>query len=277
MVTVSIIVRTLNRNLLLKRTIQSIRSQTYRDWEIIVVNNGGDKDELEETLQDDVVLMRDKLKIIHMNKSEYMEVATNVGIKNSIGEYITLLDDDDTWDPSFLEKCVAKLEMPNIYGVATRTSLIYEVVQDRDVRFISLEKFNGNLKNVSLYKLARRNLFTTNSFMYKRSLLNEIGYYREDLPVLGDWEFNLRFRLNYPIYVIPEYLANYHKRLPQDKIGSLNNTQIKLHLQYDKKLRYNYLSKGFRGEIPFCFGLLIFFYMYLNFSFRGLKKMIGRG
>jgi hypothetical protein len=110
--------------------------------------------------------------------------------------------------------------------------------------------------------------------MYKRELLDEIGLYREDLPVLGDWEFNLRFALRFKIHVIPESLAYYHKRIQTDNKAIFSNTQFEDHLYYDRKLRKEYLMKGFRGEIPFYFGALIYSYLHINRLLRMIKKIL---
>lgn len=65
--------------------------------------------------------------------------------------------------------------------------------------------------------------------------MDEIGYYREDFPVLGDWEFNLRFLEKYDIFVIPEELAYNHHRV-EIKEGAYSNT---IRGEFDKHIFYN--------------------------------------
>lgn len=274
MCTVSVIVRTKDRNLLLQRAIQSIMQQTFVDWEIIIVNNGGNAGELEKTLEDCVRNLAQRIRIVHLTSAHYMEVATNAGIKNSSGTYITLLDDDDTWDETFLQKCISVLQNPRIYAVASQSSLVYESIEADIIQTESVKKFNPEFDRVKLVKLARRNLFTTNAFMYRRELLDTVGLYREDLPVLGDWEFNLRMAMKYNIHVIQESLAFYHKRVPIDNNTPYGNTQMSDHLHYDRKLRREYVGRGFRGEIPFYVGALIYSYSYINQLIRLTKRLL---
>jgi glycosyltransferase involved in cell wall biosynthesis len=272
--TVSIIVRTNNRSLLLRRAIKSIMEQTYSDWELIVVNNGGSSKDLDETVRDYMACLNPKMKILHLDKANYMEVATNAGIRISTGRYITLLDDDDTWDSTFLQKCISILNTPSIYAVASQSTLIYETITENIIKQAGIEKFNPNFTRVKLSKLARCNLFTTNSLIYKREVLDKIGLYREDLPVLGDWEFNLRLALKFEIHVIPESLAYYHKRIQFDNLTSYSNTQIRDHLYYDKKIRNEYVIKGFRGGNSAYFGMLIYGFLYVNKLLKILTKIL---
>ena len=67
--------------------------------------------------------------------------------------------------------------------------------------------------------LRRHNRFPPIAFLYERAAGEAIGNYRTDLPVLGDWDFNLRFAERFGIGVIPEALAYWHHRT---KFGGLS-------------------------------------------------------
>lgn len=255
---VSIIVRTRDRVALLKRAIKSITMQNFYDWEIIVVNNGGDLYIIKEMLSGFSNYIN-RINLVSITKPLGMEAATNLGIKKSTGEYITLLDDDDTWEQDFLRKCVAILDLyPDVGGVVTQTSLITEeFISDK---FMQLDKrpFNPKLNKIVFNNLAKHNLYTTNAFMYRRCLLEGIGLYREDLLVLGDWEFNIRFNLMNKTFVISETLANYHKRLGNNISGSLSNSSLNLHFKYDTLIRKEYLKLGVKNLKLFYFGIKIY-------------------
>ena len=93
--------------------------------------------------------------------------------------------------------------------------------------------------------MAAGNVFPPISFVYKREIFAKTGYYREDLPVLGDWEFNLRFMRLYDIYVIPEELAFYHHRI-EEKEGKYSNSVVKddsKHKFYDALIRNELLRQ----------------------------------
>lgn len=273
---VSVIVRTFDRKLLLARAIQSIIEQTYKDWEIVVVNNGGDGRQVDEVAASFKEHLG-RIKTFHIPYARNMEFATNVGLKNSSGEIIALLDDDDTWDRTFLEKCVDRLRNPEVFGVVCRTMLVYESIEGHSIRIIRKTPFNPKLKSVRLYRLARCNLFTTNAFVYKRKALESVGEYREDLQVLGDWEFNIRFARKYRISVIEETLANYHKRTNPSNIPSMANTSMADHIKADRFIRTEYLKKGFRGDAPLLIGMLIYGFGWVNRAVLLLKKILKSG
>jgi hypothetical protein len=113
------------------------------------------------------------------------------------------------------------------------------MIDGEQVREISREPFNGFLEQITLFQLAGANLFPPISFLYERAVLDEIGLYREDFPVLGDWELNLRFLSRWDIDVVTRPLAHYHHRItPTD--GIYANTVMAarhLHKLYEAVLR----------------------------------------
>ena len=73
--------------------------------------------------------------------------------------------------------------------------------------------------------------------LYRRSLHEELGYFREDLPVVGGWEFNMRVAQKHDVLFIPENLAHWSKRL--DAVGDQSNSvyaAADLHHLYDAKV-----------------------------------------
>jgi glycosyltransferase involved in cell wall biosynthesis len=177
-----------------------------------------------------------------------MEAASNRGIKSSDSAYVVIHDDDDSWHPLFLEKCVQFLDnnpYSSVAGVITYSIRILEKIEDDKIISTQKEPYNLWLKSVSIYRMAAGNVFPPISFVYERKVFAAIGYYREDLPVLGDWEFNLRFMRKYDISLIPEELAYYHHRL-EIKDGIYSNSVVKddsKHKFYDTLLRNELLRK----------------------------------
>ncbi|MDU2242790.1 MAG: glycosyltransferase [Paenibacillus sp.] len=271
---VAVIIRTKDRPLLLARALQSVGQQTYKDWEIVVVNNGGNLLEVESTISSFKITNESaQIKLVNLIRPEFMEVATNRGILNTVCKYISILDDDDTWDPFFLETCMKVLNENNsIDGVVSQSIMVYEKITDRKIVEIRKEKFNPNLTAIKKYSILRRNLYTTNSFIYKKENIEEIGFYREDLPVLGDWEFNLRFALNRKIVVIAQPLSFYHKRINVNS-KSYANTNYLEHLKYDYIIRKEYFKK-FQREGRILEAAAIILFGFLNRSIRYIKKML---
>ncbi|NFH68116.1 glycosyltransferase family 2 protein [Clostridium botulinum] len=236
---VAIIMRTKDRNMFLKRAIESVINQTYKDWILTIVNDGGNLEDIENLLKS-YNKYKDKIVVVHNEKSLGMEAASNRGIKSVNSDYVVIHDDDDTWEKEFLSKTVNYLEENlTCNGVITHSNKVIEKIDDEKIIIKKIKPFNTYLKGmIDLYELCLKNLFSPISFIYRRKVLNEIGFYDEILPVLGDWEFNLRFIEKYDIHIISEKLANYHQR-PEIKNGVNSNSIIggkNKHLYYETYL-----------------------------------------
>jgi glycosyltransferase involved in cell wall biosynthesis len=235
---------------------QAVLAQSYPNWVHIIVNDGGEPQPVDMLVAGTAGEYKDRARVVHNPMSMGMEVASNIGIRESDGELITLLDDDDSWHPEFLARCVTALEKkktPSIRGVVTQSMRVMETIETTHlgeaVRELRREPFNPRLARVEMRELLAANLFTVNSFVYERDALHDTGLYREDLPVLGDWEFNIRFLCNFDIDVIPYPLTYFHHR-HDVKTGTLANTVIagrQQHLFYASLLRNELLRQDLRS------------------------------
>lgn len=253
---VAVITRTKNRPLMLQRALKSVMGQIFTDFDWIIINDGGDPKPVNEIIN---LAKQQGIDVIvkHHEISKGMEAASNTGINISSSKYIVIHDDDDSWEPAFLKQTINFLESKQdsllIKGVVTRTTKIFEKVNQESIVIKKKIPYDSYLCSMTLFKMARLGIVPPPiSFVYRRDVLETIGLYREDLPVLGDWEFNLRFLSHYEIAVIPEYLANYHWRDTLKK-GDYRNTvvaDIDIHETYTALLRNELLRKDLReGKI----------------------------
>lgn len=251
---VSIITRTKNRPVLLRRALASVLDQTLSSWEMLIVNDGGDPEPVNELVAEVAIAAGRRIRVVHHDESRGMEAASNRALEFATGDYIVVHDDDDSWDPTFLETCVAYMDAADecVGGVVTHSNKLTERLDDDGVVVEKIEPYTAGLTSVTLIAMARSNMFPPIAFLYRRSALDEVGSYRADLPVLGDWEFNLRFLATYEIDVIPTALANYHIR-PATKSGIYSNTIIgglSLHQKYDTRLRNQLLRDDMKQGRP---------------------------
>jgi glycosyltransferase involved in cell wall biosynthesis len=210
--TVGVVVRTLGKRSFLQRALVDINRQNYNDLEIVVINDGGDARVVDEICTKIKLHKNISLKIIHHEHNKGMEYASNTALKYLKTKYVVIHDDDDTWNPDWMEKAVNYLENSESYGVMCWVEKVVEKEKGGSLEEIRREPYTYDVYGLPIAELMMRNIIATHGFVYRREVLDEIGYYDESLKVIGDWEFNLRFISKYDIHVIPEYLCYYHIR-----------------------------------------------------------------
>lgn len=211
---VAVITRTKDRPLLLERAIKSVHQQTMGDFVHVIINDGGKVEPIEKLLDKYKEIISGRVKLINNAQSIGMEAASNLGIKSVDSMYVAIHDDDDTWDPNFLKETTKHMDEFNDMGVIASTDLIYEEIVGKSVQEIDRCRWMDNLRTLTLYNLLQDNFAVPISFIYRRSIFKEIGFYDENLPVLGDWDFAIRFMKKHDIYFLNSKmaLAYYHQR-----------------------------------------------------------------
>jgi glycosyltransferase involved in cell wall biosynthesis len=236
---VSVITRTKDRPLLLARCIESLLAQDYTSWTHVIVNDGGPVDEVAAVTQTYIQAYGSRLALLNHAKSLGMEAASNTALRACRSDFVVFLDDDDTWHPQFLSKMidafVARIDK-RTKGIVCQTEIVTEKVEDGRLIELNRSPFNDKLETVSLTDLLIQNRFTNNAFLFRREAADEVGMFDEHLPVLGDWDFNIRFAMRFEISVLPEILARWHWRERTESY--FDNTQNNVH-----QLWYNRLVK----------------------------------
>lgn len=263
---ISIVVRTRSRGLFIRRALHSIQSQTFKDYEVILVNDGGSAEELSCILEG-FAKLREKMSVVSHEISLGRWPAANAGARQAKGEYIVFHDDDDTWEKEYLAKSFSYLEEKRgsaFRGVSAFTYLIRENVENNLFYLVAKEDYNSWQKVISFNRMLTQISLHFGSFMFERKVFEEVGYFRDDISVIGDWEFIIRFMLHYEIGVIPEFLANYHLRAQGE--GLSGNSVIadkSVHMATDQLIRNEQLRKSFK-ENPSLLGLLMNLNMVLG-------------
>ncbi|MDO5034523.1 MAG: glycosyltransferase [Actinomycetaceae bacterium] len=241
---VSIITRTKDRNILLDRAIRDIAAQSYDNFELVIVNDGGEPGGVDALLKKYEAILKGRAKAIHNPASTGMEHASNQGIEATTGKYICIHDDDDTWHRDFLQTCVNYLEdNPTHGGVAVRTEIVLEKLTENSVVETGREPAWPEIHQFSLSKLMVSNIAVPISCMYPRQVINDLGGFRADLPVVGDWEFHIRLAAGYEVgFIDGKPLAFWHQRRSQG--GVLGNSVFAgadKHEYFSLKVRDEYL------------------------------------
>jgi glycosyltransferase involved in cell wall biosynthesis len=225
---VAVVMRTKNRPLLLPRALSSVLSQTHANWHLYLVNDGGDRQALETQLRGYLPVFGSKLTVFHHEASLGMENASNSALALAAAEFVVIHDDDDSWHPQFLEATTQYLiddDQNTFAGVTTACEKVTEIICDNEVIHQSTIPWKQLSGPVLLRQMLIRNSFPPICLLYRRSALDQIGMYNGNLPVLGDWEFNIRLLQVGEIGFISRPLARYHLR-PKNQSSVYNNTII---------------------------------------------------
>ena len=182
---ISVIVPTYNRPEMLNEALESILKQTFKNFEVVVVNDAGMSVE-------DVVLKLNKTKnitYVSHAKNRGLAAARNTGIKIARGKYIALLDDDDLFYPNHLETAMEHVsdETPVIYTDAARAT--YEKHKDS---YRLVEKKVPYSIDFARDKLLVGNIAPVNCFVFEREKGLGAGLFDETLTTLEDWDFWIR-------------------------------------------------------------------------------------
>ena len=162
--------------------IESVRSQTYENWELVLVDDCSTMDEVRSTLLE--YEGKERIKIIYREKNGHISACTNTGIENTTGEFVGLLDCDDTLAPNALYE-VAKLLNDN-----KELDFIYS---DED-----LMTENGKKRMNAFFKpdwspdTFMSLMYTCHFSVYRRSLLKELGGLRVGYEGSQDYDLVLR-------------------------------------------------------------------------------------
>lgn len=188
---ISVILPTYNRREILKETIRSVLSQTYRNFELIVVNDGGaDVRDIIDAFEGD-----GRIEYIVHPENLGVAAARNTGLKAARGEYIAYIDDDDIYYPDHLETVVRELEKgvyPVVYTGAN--ALTREWITGR---YVIVDETLGFNAEYDPEKLLVGNYIPTLNIAHRKELIDEMGLFDETMETHEDWDLWIRFSLKY--------------------------------------------------------------------------------
>tara|TARA_Y100000768_G_C23982699_1_gene686808 strand:- start:1689 stop:2396 length:708 start_codon:yes stop_codon:yes gene_type:complete len=164
---VSVVIPSLNRFDYLLNAVKSVENQTYKNYEIIIVNDGSDDQRYYDHN------FSEKIKIINLNRSEEKEIkgpgdVRNYGISEARGKYIAFLDDDDIWMEEKLE-------------------LQLKTMEEKEFKFSSTEGYFGE----GIYNPNKKYpLYNKEKFFKKiKSKYKKTNYIKKSYPEIWDFEF----------------------------------------------------------------------------------------
>lgn len=205
---ISIVIPTFGRALNLKRAIDSCLNQTYRNIEIIVVDDNNPMSEHRKqtsTIMKELYSSNRLVKYICHERNKNGAAARNTGIENSSGDYISFLDDDDEFLPDKLNRQVSILNNSSTEATYTRCYKYVNGIKVYETKYI--ESDNSKL----IYDIFCQSIeINSSGLLCTKNLLNELKGFDDSFNRNQDYEFLLRVLRRHKLACIDEPLYIMH-------------------------------------------------------------------
>ena len=200
---VSVIIPTFNRASILSRAVKSVLAQTYRNFELILVDDAS-SDDTEQVIRD---FVDERITYYRHDHNGGASAARNTGLNNIRGEYVAFLDDDDEWLPSKLAEQVRVLET-----APPEVGMIYCWMDYFDTEGRLIAEVHPTLRGYVFEQiLDRQRLAGCPTLLVRASVVKEIGGFDERLRRGNDGDFIRRVCLKYQVDVVPKVLVRVHE------------------------------------------------------------------
>lgn len=212
---VSVVIVTWNRAALLRECLEALERQTFRDFETIVIDNG--------STDDSVQVVRDhfsSVRLITLLDNVGFSKGNNIGIRESRGTYIALLNNDAVATPGWLEALVSSIEHNPSVGFCASKMLLYhhrQVINSAGIIFFTvgtaMDRGWMALDGIPFDRPAYTMGACAGAALYRKSMLDDIGLFDEDFSpaYLEDVDLSLRAQLRgYRCLYVPSAVV-YHR------------------------------------------------------------------
>jgi glycosyltransferase involved in cell wall biosynthesis len=235
MPTVDIITPAYNAAKYLPAAIESVESQTFGDWRILLVDDGS-TDDTAEIVAPYVARLGPKLKYIRKANAG-LPAARNTAISNSDAEFLALLDADDAWLPNRLEdslKCFENRPQVGLsYGHIARIDQDGKILDTLDMR-----QENGEGR-IAPYIYMRKVQLPCPTMTFRRRCVEEVGTFDETMRATEDRDMWLRIALRYEVALADKVLAYY--RVSSDSMSTNPDRMFQAQIRFVEK---HYGSEG---------------------------------
>lgn len=199
---VSVVIPAYNQAHFLAHAINSVLAQTYRDYEVIVVDDGSTDDTAAVAQQ-----FGDAIRYIHQT-NRGLSGARNTAIRNAKADVIALLDSDDLWEPAFLEVMLKLLKQhPEAAGAYCGFQYINaggEIVGKPSLKMVPPEKFHETV-------VIEGNWLAPCGVIFRKQLALDIGLFDESLRALEDSDMWIRMSTHRPFVGLSQALVRYRR------------------------------------------------------------------
>jgi len=247
---VSIIMPTYNRASYIYETIESVRRQTYANWELIIVDDGSEDD----TKQIVSNFNDERINFIKAGRIGINGKIKNIGLKEATGDFFAFIDSDDLWADTKLEKQVNALQEFGDAGFSFTGGFDFKKI-DEPIHFFYGVKEGFRYGNILVPIFKSEISTTTPSLMIRKNCLDIVGGFDETKP-FSDVNFFLRLASNFNGIILYEPLL--YRRL-HDNNDSGNNWI----LGYDQGIA---MIHEYEAKLPRGVARTALFKLYISFG-----------
>ena len=206
--TFSVIIPLYNKAPYVRKTVESVLRQTFDDYELVIIDNGSNDGSSEIVAG----FTDSRIRIFRLEENVGVSNARNKGVSLSTAPYITFLDADDWWEPTFLEEMARLIEHhpdTGIYGTG------YYIVKNGKKRLAPVgvdEGFvEGEINYCAVYAKTLCMPLTSITAAMPRSIFDEMGGFKSHLKLGEDFDLWIRITLKHKVVFLNKPLSNYNQ------------------------------------------------------------------
>lgn len=205
---VSIIMPVYNREDLIGNAINSVLEQSYKNFELIIVNDCSDDNTLDVIKE----INDSRIKIINNPTNLGVSKSRNIALNESKGKYIMYLDSDNDWEKDYIKTTVGAFNVIPDADAVYSAQYVYEK-DNENLKYIRYGTINKGL-------LSNRNYIDLNCFSHKRSIYEDYGGFNENFKRFVDWDMILKYMTYGKVYSVPFLMSNYYFNIADNSISN---------------------------------------------------------
>lgn len=236
----SVIIPVYNKAPYVAKALQSVADQSYRDYELIVVDDGSTDNSFSIVKDFTESKFKEGGVSIIQQANAGVSTARNCGVSASHGDYLCFLDADDWWEPMFLEEAsslIGKYPNAGIYGTG------YHIVKNGRSRVAPVgveDSFDDGIINYcKVYAKTLCMPLWTGAVCMPRRVYEEFGGFRPHLKLGEDFDLWIKVALKYPVAFLNKPLSNYNQDVDITFRGTHRLHDPKVHMLWN----LDYLEK----------------------------------
>ena len=220
---VSVILPTYNRSgYYLERAIQSVINQSYGKWELIVIDNNSSDDTIKSIFN----YKDDRIKILSINNYGNIALSRNLGIENSIGEYVAFLDSDDYWEKNKLYECISQMKQNDFEAICHGE---YWNNEDKTTKVTYGPEYNFNLNKL----LLRGNCISLSAIVIKKQKIVDVDCFSTKQEIITAEDYDLWIKLskkNLKLHFTTKILGTYQIHKKSESSNIIRNTHASINV-----------------------------------------------